>query len=164
MTDVDKLTKKTLADGGVMALLYFDVHGSSKDLLKQLSAGFIQKLLKEPGVIWAIGEIDEPVSQGELFSTSIEVKLLTTDFPSMVKLVALYSPFSIEILKPNEIKLPLDKAHELLLEVSTMAFDYKKYILEKLSKPEDFERYRKTLEQKVELGKRILEKKEKKGD
>lgn len=164
MTDADKLTKDTLSKGGVLATLYFDLHGNSSEVLKDLSAGFVQKMLKEPGVVWVLGEIDDPITQGDFFSTSIEVKVLTHDFISLLKLCALYSPFSLEILRPDEIKLSLDKAHEVLLDVSTMTFDYKKYILEKLSKSEDFERYRKSLEQKVELGRRLLEKKDKKVD
>ncbi len=160
--DVDKLTKDTIARGGVLALLYFDIHGNSPNVLKELAAGFVQRMLKEPGVVWALSEIDEPITQGEFFSTSIEVKILTQDYSSLAKICATYSPFSLEILKPDEIRLTLNKAHELLLDVSTMAFDYKKYILEKLSKPEDLERYRKSLEQKIELGKRLLEKKNKK--
>lgn len=162
MADIEKLTKDTIAHGGIISLLYFDLHGSSKEVLKELGAGFVQRLLKEPGVVWTLGEIDEPITQGEFFSTSIEVRILTKDFNSMVKICAMYSPFSVEILKPGEVRLSLDKAHELLLDVSTTAFDYKKYIIERLSKPEDFERYKKSLEQKIELGKTLLEKKEKK--
>jgi hypothetical protein len=160
MNEADKLTKNTIAEGGVLALLYFDIHGTSVDVLKNLSAGFVQQLLNEQGVVWVIGEIDEPISQGDLFSTSTEVKILTKSFLDLVKLCAKYSPFSVEILEPNEINLSLDKAHELLLTVSTVAFDYKKYIVERLSKPEDLERYRKSLEHKIELGKRLLEKKQ----
>lgn len=159
MADVEKLTKETIKNGGVQALLYFDLHGSSEEVLTNLSAGFIQKLLKEPGVVWAIGEIDKPIGEEGSFSTSIEVKILTKDIVSLAKLCANYSPFAIEILKPNEIRLSLDKAHELLVFLSNTTFDYKKYIIEKLSTPDDLEKYKKSIEHKVELGKRLLEKK-----
>lgn len=157
---LDKLLKDTLASGGVKAVLYFDLHGNSPDILKELSAGFIQRMLDEPGVVWVMGEIDEPITQGDFYSTSIEVKVLTLDFASLAKLCTMYSPFSLEILAPQEIKLSLDKAHELLLSVSSTSFDYKKFIIEKLSKPEDLARYRKSIEQKVELGRRLLDKKQ----
>ncbi len=159
MVDVEKLTKETIASGGVLALLYFDIHGKNAEVLQELGAGFVQQLLKQDGVIWAIGEVDEPIEQKEICSTSVEVKILTSNFLSLSKICSLYSPISIEILRPNEIKLTLDNVHQLLLDVSTMAFEYKKFIVERISKAEELEQYRITLQQKIDLGKRILNRK-----
>ncbi|MBI2080030.1 hypothetical protein HYT84_04645 [Candidatus Micrarchaeota archaeon] len=162
MVDVERLTKETIDKGGVLAMLYFDLHGTSKEILTQLGAGFVQKLLKEPGVVTALGEIDEPLETEDkkTFSTSVEVKLLVKDFNFLANICALYSPFGVEILKPNDIKLNLDKAQDLLMNFSNSTFEYKKYILDKISSPADVERYRNHLKQKAELGKKLLEKKD----
>ncbi len=161
MTDIDKLTKDTLNKGGVLAMLYFDLHGNTKEVVQNLGTGFIDRLLKEPGVVFALGEIDEPMEEKGIYSTSIEVKLLTTSFIALTNLCGLYSPFSLEILKPGEIKLSIESAHELLMSVGSTTMDYKKYIVQNISKPEDVERYKQVLQKKADIGKRLLEKKTK---
>jgi hypothetical protein len=162
--DVEKVTKDAIAKGGILAILYFDLHGNNGEVLQNLGSGFVEKLLKEPGVIYAVGEIDEPMASadGKFYSSSVEVKILMKDFASMAMLCATYSPFSLEILKPDQVKLTIDQAHDVLMSMATTAFDYKKFIIERMSKKEDVEIYRKTLEQKIELGKRINEKDSKK--
>jgi hypothetical protein len=159
--DVEKVTKDAVAKGGVLTIMYFDLHGNSREVLQNLGAGFVEKLLKEPGVIYAVGEIDDPLlsQDGKFYSTSVEVKILVKEFLALSYLCANYSPFSIEILRPDDIKLTIDQAHDMLMAVATTAFDYKKFIIERMSKQEDVATYRKTLEQKIELGKRINEKK-----
>lgn len=162
MVDIDKLTRETIEKGGVLAQLYFDLHGTSAEILTQLGAGFVQRILNEKGVVTALGEIDEPLPTDEanFYSTSVEVKILTKSFADLANICGLYSPFGIEILRPNEIKLNLDSAQELLLTYSNSTFEYKKYILEKTSSPADIEKYRMHLKQKAELGKKLLESKD----
>ncbi|MCX6768402.1 MAG: hypothetical protein NTY83_00980, partial [Candidatus Micrarchaeota archaeon] len=77
--DIGKLIEKTVKDGGVLALLYFDLHGNQKEALQKLGVGFVQKILQEQGVKYAQGEIDEPMESGGIVSTSVEIKVLTTD-------------------------------------------------------------------------------------
>lgn len=160
MGDIDKLTRETLARGGVLATLYFDLHGSSKEMLQQLGAGFVERILREPGVVYALGDILDPIEENNLFSTPVEVKILTRDLTSLATLCSNYSPFSIEILRPDEFHLTLDKMHELLMHIASVSFDYKKYILEKVARPEEVDRYKRSLQNKIELGKRLLGQKE----
>ena len=160
MVDVDKITKETIEKGGVLALLYFDLHGTSKETLTNLSAGLVQKILKEEGVVYALGEIDEPMEREQGFSTSVEVKILVRSFNLMGRVCAQYSPLSLEILRPDDIKLSIDQAHELLMNISTTTFEYKKFIIQRTSKKEDVEKYQKELEAKAKLGKKLLEEKE----
>jgi hypothetical protein len=159
MEEEKKLIDKTIKDGGVYAALYFDVYTRTKEKAQEMGAGFIQQLLKEPGVIYAIGEIDEPIQAEDLFSTTVNVKILTVSLPHLTNVVAIHSPFSAEVLKPDEITLPLNQVHELLTNVAQVTSDYKKYILEKLTSKEDLEKYKKILEKKAEAGKKILEEK-----
>ncbi len=161
MTDINKLTKDTLAKGGVLAVLYFDLHGNTKEVVQNLGTGFVDRMLKEPGVVFALGEIEEPIEEKGIHSTSIEIKLLTTSFLSLMNICALYSPFSLEILKPSEINLSIDNAHELLMSIGSTTMDYKKYIIQNISKPEDVIKYKQTLQNKAEIGRKLLEKKTK---
>lgn len=162
MTDIDKLTKDTINKGGILAVLYFDLHGNTSEVVRNLGTGFIDRLLKEPGVVYALGEIEEPIEEKGIYSTSIEVKMLTTSLVKLTNICALYSPFSLEILKPSEIKLSIEDAHELLMTIGSTTMDYKKYIIQNISKPEDVEKYKRVLEKKAEIGKKLLEKKGKK--
>lgn len=162
MVDVEKLTKDTISNGGILSVLYFDLHGSSGKVLQELGSGFVQKLLKEPGVVYAIGEIDEPLlsEEGKFYSTSVEVKILTKDFLSLLNICSAHSPYSLEITRPSEMRLTVDKLHEILMHVASTTFEYKKHIIEKMSSPSEREMYKLNLEQKVALGKRLAEKRE----
>ena len=159
MVDVDKITKETIEKGGVLALLYFDLHAEDQESLRNLSTGFVDNIIKYPGIVYALGEIDEPVENKGMFSTSIEVKVLAKDFLTLLNVCSLYSPLSVEILRPNEIRLSVDKAHELLMNASANWFSIKKFIKERASTKEDLEAYKKYLENRMEVGKKLLEKK-----
>ncbi len=159
MTDIEKLTKDTINKGGVLAMLYFDLHNKDKDDLQALATSFVDNILKQEGVVTAYGEIEEPLEQEGIFSTSIEVKLLAKDFLSLLNVCSVFNPLTVEILRPNDIKLTLDKAHELLMSVSANWFNIKRYITEKVSSKEDVAHFKKYLENRLEVGKRMLEKK-----
>lgn len=161
MSEVDKVTDKVIKEGGVLALLYFDIHGNNEEGIKSLGVGFVQKILKEPGVVYARGQIEEPIKEENLYSTSVEVKILTKTFPDLARLCGAYSPFSVEILKPYEFKFSLDIAHDILMYISTTTFEYKKFIFQKTSSKEDIERYQQYIRNKIKLGKTLLEKKKK---
>lgn len=162
MVDVDKLTKDTIKNGGVLAMLYFDVHAKDKDAVQQLGTGFVKHLLDKPGVVFALGEIEDPVAgkAGENMSSSIEVKILTRDFLSLAAICMENSPFTVEILRPDTIVLPLDQAHGLLGSMSAATAEYKRYIITKLSNPKEIAEFQKQLSVRAEMGKRILDKKE----
>ncbi|MBD3398099.1 hypothetical protein GF412_02785 [Candidatus Micrarchaeota archaeon] len=161
MSEVDNLTEKTVEEGGVLALLYFDIHGTDRDTLVNLSTGLVQKVLKQDGVVFARGEIDEPMEAEGMFSTSLELKVLTKDVVSLAQLCADFSPFSLELLEPQEFRVPVPHMQDLFMFVSTNSHDYKKYILQKLSPPEKGAEYAKNLHARAELGKKLLEKKKK---
>lgn len=156
---VEEITEEAIREGGILALLYFDLHANSKEAVKQLLVAALAKLSQEPGVIYAVGEIDEPIESGDLFSSSAEVKILTKDYVSLQTICAQYAPIGIEILKPSEIRLTLGEAQDALLKIGEAAHEYTRLILEKIMGPEDKKRYQQTLAQRAELGKRLLEKK-----
>jgi hypothetical protein len=159
--DVEKLTRKTIENGGVLAMLYFDLHAKSKEAVKELGTGFVNSVVQKPGVVFALGEIDEPVGgeEGKNWTTSISLKVLTKDFLTLAGLCMAHSPFSVEILRPDEIRLQLSEAHEVLGNMAATTAEYKKYILMKLAKAGEMASIEETLKRRAELGKKILEKK-----
>ncbi len=161
MSDVEKLTKDTIANGGVLSLLYFDIHAKDKETVQQLGAAFVNTIIRKPGVVFALGEIEEPVSggKGKNWTSSLEVKVLTRDFFSLAKICLDHSPFNIEIQRPEEIRLQISDAHELLGTISATTADYKRYILTKTAKPEELAQIQEDLKKRAEMGKKILEKK-----
>lgn len=159
MVDVEKLTKDTINKGGLLCMLYFDLHSKDRDNLQQLATGFVNEVLKQPGVVSAYGEIEEPLERDGTFSTSIEVKILTEDFLSLVNVCSVFSPLTVEILRPNEVRITLNKAHDLLMSIATNWFNIRRYIAERVSTKEDLEHFRKYVEDRIKVGKQILEKK-----
>lgn len=159
MTDVERLTKDTVKQGGVLAMLYFDIHAKTKEAVQQLGTGFINNIIQKEGVVFALGEIDEPVGgeAGKNWSSSISVKVLTKDFLTLANLCMVHSPFTVEILRPDEIRLQLSDAHELLSAMAATTADYKRYILTKLSRPEELAELQENLKRRAEMGKKILE-------
>lgn len=158
MSDVEKTIKDTVKNGGVLAMLYFDIHAKTKELVQELGTGFINSLIQKPGVVFALGEIDEPIGGGEgkNFSSSISVKILTKDFKTLAAICMAHSPFTVEILKPDQIKLPLNEAHDLLGVMAATTAEYKRYILTKIAKPDERARIQDNLKKRADMGKKIL--------
>jgi len=158
--DINKLIEKTVKDGGALTLLYFDLHGNQKEVLQKLGVGFVQKILQEPGVKYAQGEIDEPLAGNGVYSTTVEIKVLTKDIVTLARLCANHSPFSVDVLQPSEFILSISDLHEILMYLGAVTHDYKKYILEKVSSQEEKEKYRKNMENRIKMGEKLLGKKE----
>jgi hypothetical protein len=162
--NVKKITEKTIKEGGVLATLYFDIHAKTKEDVQKLGAGFLEHFIKTPGVVYAVGEINEPIEneEGKNVSSSIEVKILTRNFLTLANICLEHSPFSVEINQPDNIVLPLNQAIELLGQLSVTTAEYKKNFLMRLATPQELAELQKQLALRAEMGKRLLEKGEKK--
>lgn len=160
MNEVEKVTKDAIASGGVLAILYFDVHAKTKEIVQELGTGFVNDMIHKQGVIYALGEINEPVSggDGKNFSSSIEIKVLTKNFATLAAICMANSPYSVEILRPDEIKMPLNEAHDLLGTMAATTAEYKTFIITKLAKPEEIANLQYTLGKRAEMGKNLLKK------
>jgi hypothetical protein len=160
MNDVEKLTRDTVANGGILAMLYFDIHAKTKELVQELGTGFINEIIHKPGVVFALGEIDEPTGGDEKtnWSSSIQLKVLTRDFATLGALCMANSPYTVEILRPDEVKLTLAQAHSLLGTMSAITAEYKRHILTKLTSKEEMARLEENLKRRAEMGKKILKK------
>ncbi len=158
--DVEEKINKTVEEGGILALLYFDVHAKDKEKLVNLAKGFVKEIIHKPGVVMALGEIEEPLppeEEGKNWSTYVTVKVLTRDFKSLFALCMAHSPFNVEILKPQHLKLDLPQLHDILATASAITAEYKKYIVTKLASPQELAQIEQSLKRRAEMGKKVGE-------
>ena len=165
-TDVDRVTDEKVAKGGVLVRFYFDMQHKEKDKLQPLMVDLInERLLKEKGVVYCFGAIEEPIERKGIFITSATVTVLFETFVPLVSVAFKYSPAGIEILKPsNEMKFRVSELQSILMDLSQISLDYSKYMLERVMKPEDIQSVEQQLANRFELGKKLIEKKEENKD
>jgi len=159
-TDLERITDEKIARGGVLARVYFDMQHKEKDKLQPLLVDLINEhLLKERGVVYCYGVIEEPFERDKVFVTSATITVLFENFFAMVGIVFHYAPAGIEIMRPEkDMKFQISELQSMLMELSQISVDYSKYILEKVLKPEDMKTITEELENRALIGKRFLEK------
>jgi len=154
---VEVLTQATLEKGGILSLLYFDMHGPDKDKVEQLLVDLATRLSKEKGVVYAVGDINRAIELGEgKYSAAAKVTILTETFAILSKICDSYGPMGIEILKPNEITLSVPDAQQVLFEHVKMMSDLLREMVEKNMTPEEKRKLGKLLEARAELGKDFI--------
>jgi hypothetical protein len=169
-SEVDRVTEEKIAKGGILVRMYFDMEEKDKDKLQSIMLDLVNhRLMKEPGVVYCYGAIEEPLERKGVFITSASVTVLFSHFLPLVGIAFKYAPAGVEILKPErEMHFKISDLQNMLMDLSQISVDYSKYILEKVLKPEDMELIKQQIENRVEIGKKIRdsakpeEKKEKK--
>lgn len=158
--DIDQLTKEVLSQGGIQALLYFDIHGGDPEILKNMMVQFLSKITKTEGVAWSYGEIEPPIkSEDGLYSSMAEVKVLVRSFEVLIFLSLNFAPIGVEVVKPeNQIKLNLNEVHRVCLNLSEFSHMYTDLYLNKVLKGDDKVEYYKKFKAREELGKQLREK------
>ena len=161
---LEELTNETVKEGGVFAVLYFDMHSKDKEQLKGVATDFVGRITREPGILYAQGEIEEPVKDAEgVYSTNAEVYVLAQTFTALLGLSIRYGPIGVEILRPDDrLKLTLGEAHDILLLVAQNSYEVSRFVMSRVAKPEDWEQFKKDSERRAEMGRKLLERKEKK--
>lgn len=163
-SEVDKVTEERIARGGMLAKLYFDMQDADRNKLQPLMVELVNEhLLKERGVIYCFGAIEEPLEREGIFTTSAEVTMLFEGFAPLVNIAFNYAPAGIEIIKPSEMTIKANELQSILMDVSLISTNYSKYILEKVLKPEELRSMKQQLDNRFELGRKLMEKKEEKG-
>ncbi len=163
-SDVDRVTEEKIAKGGVLVRLYFDMQHNEKEKLQPLLVDLVnERLMKEKGVVYCYGSVEEPLEKEGTYITSATVTVLFDSFMPLIGISFRYAPAGIEILKPtSNMTFKMHELQSMLMDLSQISLDYSKYILEKVLKPEDIAKIREQLENRHELGKRLLEKKHEK--
>ncbi|MEM3227600.1 MAG: hypothetical protein QXK65_01465 [Candidatus Micrarchaeaceae archaeon] len=160
-TDLERVTEEKIQKGGVLSKLYFDMQDKDKEKLQPLMANLINDhLLKEKGVVYCYGAIDEPILFKDLYTTSAVVTVLTDSFLPLVNIAFNYAPAGIEVLRPEKgIQLKANEMQAILIDISQISINYSRYVLEKVLKKEDIEFLQRELENRERIGKALLEKK-----
>lgn len=165
-SDVDKVTDEKIAKGGVLVKLYFDMQHKDKEQLQPILVDLInERLMKEKGVVYCYGAVEEPLEKDGTYITSAIVTMLFDNFMHLVNIAFNYSPAGIEILKPsNTMTFKTFELQAMLMDLSQISLDYSKYVMEKVLKPEDLDLMKKQLENRAETGKKLIGKKDEKKD
>ena len=158
-SDLDLVTEEKTRSGGVLVKLYFDIQDKDKDKLQPLLTDLINnRLMKQKGVVYCFGKILEPIGKENLFITSAIVTVLTDSIGALINIMFNFAPAGLEVLKPEkEVFIKTAELQSLLLDISNISLTYSKYILEKVMNKEDAEMVRKQLENRVEMGKKLVE-------
>lgn len=163
-SEVEELTEQTLAKGGILAKLYFDMESEKQEDLQPLMTDLINnRLLKSAGVVYCYGSIEEPIKTEKSYSTSASVVGLFKDISSIVNVAFNFVPAGIEIIKPlGEIRIKSSELQALLLDLANVSINYSQYILSRVLSKEDFEKVMKDMQNREQLGKRVMDKADKK--
>ena len=158
-SDLDLVTEEKTRSGGVLVKLYFDIQDKDKDKLQPLLTDLINnRLMKQKGVVYCFGKILEPIGKENLFITSAIVTVLADSIGALINIMFNFAPAGLEVLKPEkEVFIKTAELQSLLLDISNISLTYSKYILEKVMNKEDAEMVRKQLENRVEMGKKLVE-------
>lgn len=155
----EEIIEETLRDGGVLAEVYFDLHGSSSEIVKNIMAETISKLTQEPGVIFAYGEIEEALEHKEnLYSTYAQGRILAKDLESFLNICMKYSPMGVEIVKPHRMNIDAGTLQRLFLNAASFSYNFTEMYLRKTLTDLDKIEYGKKMKMREEMGKKILDK------
>ncbi len=137
--EVERVTEETIAKGGILVRFYFDMQDKNKEKLQPLMVNLVnEQLMKEPGVVYVFGSIEEPLEKGGIYTTSGIITMLFKNFAPLVGIAFKYAPAGIEIIRPErELKFKTNELQSILMDLSQISMDYSKFILEKMLKPED---------------------------
>ncbi|MCL5430151.1 MAG: hypothetical protein M1504_01580 [Candidatus Marsarchaeota archaeon] len=163
-SDVERVTEEKIAKGGVLVKFYFDMQHKEKDKLQPLIVNLInENLMKEPGVVYCYGSVEPPLEKEGVFITSGIVTMLFDSFLPLMSIVFRYAPAGIEVLKPEKgMHFNANQLQSMLMDLSELSIGYSTMIFEKVLKKEDVEAIKKQLDQRAELGRKFLNKDDKK--
>ncbi len=158
-TDVQKVTDDKINSGGILLKLYFDMHSKDKEKLQPLLVDLVNnRLLKEPGVVYCFGAIEEPLEIEGMFTTSATVTVLFENVRSAITMVFRYAPVGIEMMQPTkDMNLKPSEVQSILMDISQTASNYSKYILQNVMSDEQRTSLAKDIDSRTEEGKRHMQ-------
>jgi len=156
-----KMVDETVKEGGILAMMYFDIHGNDPEVLKGSMTTFISKISVENGVVYAFGNIQPPIKAEDvpdLYSTMAEVYILTEDFYALSYISLNYAPVSVDILKPEDkIVLSLSDAQKICVRLSHFSQVFTNTYLNKVLSPKEKDALLKKIKFREEHGKKMIE-------
>jgi hypothetical protein len=157
-SDVDKVTDEAISKGGILVKMYFDMRHNDKSKLQPLMTDLInERLMKEPGMVYCFGAIEEPLEREGVFITSGTVTILFNSFLPLIGVAFRYAPAGVEVIRPTKEMAfkPMD-LQRMLMDISDISMNYSKYILERVLSPEEKAAVSTHIDARAELGKKII--------
>ena len=156
---IEQLTNKTVEEGGMLTVLYFDVIGKDKQKVEQLLVDLVTRLNSEQGVVYCVGDIQRAIElESKDFSAAAKVTVLTRSFAVLSRICDNYGPIGLEIIKPHEVKMSVADAQSVILDHVHQTSSLLKEIVEKTMTPEERSKLGRILEARAERGKEIISK------
>ena len=122
---MDEEIKTKKKEGWIESWFVIEALAMNEDTVKSSLENHIKKLsnVKEVLVFETkfsdVQKVDKPVKNVEVgYSQIVDVKLFAKNLLTLIKVIMLYGPSSIEIIEPNELKL---KAEEIQNISNTLA-------------------------------------------
>jgi len=141
MNDLDKVTDEAVKKGAVLSNLFFDSKENTEEIVKNQLTFLFKKISKEQGVIYGIGVIEPPIKEeypdGAKYVSSGEIKVLTQDLNSLIRLVGLYGPVHVEIVKPDKVKCTPQEVENMLNQSIFITYKLSQHIVRSAFKEED---------------------------
>jgi len=141
MDDFDKIANEAVKKGAILSNLFFDSKEENEEIVKNQLTNLLKKVSKEQGVIYSLGVIEPPIKEeypdGVKYLSSGEIKILTKDLESLVRLVGLYGPVHIEIIKPDKIKLSPSQFESIVNQSILITYALSQHIVRASIKEEE---------------------------
>ena len=121
--DINKRKK----DGWIEAWFGIEAMAVKEDIVKQSLEAHINKLSSTPDVLvyetkfGEVQKVDKPLKNWEVgYSQIVELKLFVKNLLTLIKVIMLYGPSSIEILGPKDLKITIEETQNISNVIATL--------------------------------------------
>ncbi len=125
MEKLKKEEEKKLNDGWIKSTMIIEVLAVNEEAAESALRNHVEKMGKEDLTMIVDTkyhdtlEVEKPLPRlDKAYSRIVDVDILTKDFDTLVRVVVSYAPSSIEILKPEKIRMDMGEAQAILNSVS----------------------------------------------
>ena len=107
--------------------------------------------------IYCAGEIDEPLKVDELYATNAVVTILVKDLWTLLNISFNFAPAGMEIIKPEkEYYLKHNDLQAIMINIAQISAQFSEYILGNVLSKDDYEKVKKDIARREELGKKLI--------
>lgn len=131
--ELDKIANEAVKKGAILSNLYFDSKEDSEEIVKNQLTLLFKRISKEEGVVYSVGIIEQPIKEeypdGVKYLSSGEVNVLTKDLDSLIRLVGMYGPVHIEIVKPEKMKVSPEQFEKIINQSILITYKLSQHIV-----------------------------------
>jgi hypothetical protein len=123
--------RKKIADGWIRCWAAIEVLAVSKNVTKTALKKHVAKIMQERGIHiykerWdrAVRVKNPPKGIPEAWSQVVELEFIIQNLNLLVSFVILYGPSALEILEPNDIRISIGEAQDMLNRLASLVHQY----------------------------------------